>query len=123
MWCASRVRFGFNNFQYFSKFSIFFINDLYLSKKPEPQTFADKNTIASMENTIEDLIEKLETENKTATDWLKNNEMIILLHRFQGIIVKRKMIDEYFLNIRETKVKYAKAVTLLGIKIDSKLLF
>ena len=50
------------------------------------------------------LIEKLETENKTAIDWFKINEMMVSPDKFQTIIVNRnnKMSNEYFLNIGES---------------------
>ena len=48
-WCASRI----------------FVNDLYLTMKiSELHNFAYDNTIASAEDTIKDLIEKLEAEAK-----------------------------------------------------------
>ena len=100
-----------------------FINSLYLSiKKSELHNFADDSTIASEEDTIKDLTEKLEKERKAAIDWFKNNEMIVNPDKFQVIIlnINNKMSNKYFSNIREAKV--TSVTTLLGIKIDNKLI-
>ena len=100
-----------------------FINSLYLSiKKSELHNFADDSTIASEEDTIKDLTEKLERERKAAIDWFKNNEIQINPDKFQAIIlnINNKMSNKYFSNIREAKV--TSVTTLLGIKIDNKLI-
>ena len=100
-----------------------FINNLYLSiKRSELHNFADDSTIASEEDTIKGLTEKLERERKAAIDWFKNNEMIANPDKFQAIILNmnNKMGKKYFSNIREAKV--TSVTTLLGIKIDNKLI-
>ena len=103
-----------------------FINDIYLfMEKSDLHNFADDNTIASAEDTLSALIEKLEAESQTAINWFKNNEMIVNPDKFQAIIINknRNMDNEYSLNIGDSTITSAKSVTLLGIEIDNKLSF
>ena len=67
-----------------------FRNDLYLSvKKSELHNFANVNTNVSAEDAIKDLMEKMETKSKTATECFKNNGMIVNPDKFQTMIVKK----------------------------------
>ena len=103
-----------------------FINDLFLSiKNSELHNFADDNTISSEEVSIEKLLQTLEKESIAATDWFKENEMIVNPDKFQAIIIKRNsnMEDQYTLNIDGNQVNSEKSVKLLGISIDNKLSF
>ena len=103
-----------------------FINDLFYSvKNSELHNFADDNTISSAEFSVEKLLETLERESQIATDWFKENHMIVNPDKFQAIIVKRnsEMNDHYTLNIDGNQVTSEKSVKLLGISIDNKLLF
>ena len=66
-----------------------FINDLYLCiTKTDLLNFADDNTIAAAERTIENLF-TLETESQAAMDWFKLNEIIVNPEKFQAIVVKK----------------------------------
>ena len=103
-----------------------FINDIYLfMENSELHNFADDNTITSAENTLYELIRKLETESQTAINWFKSNEMIVNPDKFQAIIINRNsnMNENYSLNISDTTILSSKSVTLLGIEIDNKLSF
>ena len=56
----------------------------------ELHNFADDNTITSAENTLYELIQKLETESQTAINWFKSNEMIVNPDKFQAITINKK---------------------------------
>ena len=87
--------------------------------------FADDNTISSAEVSVEKLLKTLEKESLVATNWFKENEMIVNPDKFQAIIVKRNsnMENQYTLNIDGNQVISEKSVKLLGIDIDNKLSF
>ena len=103
-----------------------FINDLfYRVKESEQHNFADDNTISSADSSVEKLLKSLERESQIATDWFKENNMIVNTDKFQAIIVKRNsdMCNQYTLNIDGNQVTSEKSVKLLGINIDTKLSF
>ena len=87
--------------------------------------FADDNTISSEHVSIDKLLQTLEKESIAATDWFKENEMIVNPDKFQAIIIKRNsnMEDQFTLNIDGNQVKSEKSVKLLGVSIDNKLSF
>ena len=64
----------------------------------------------------------LERESQTATDWLKENNMIVDADKFQVITLKRNsdMYNQYTLNIHGNQVTSEKSVKLIGINIDDK---
>ena len=74
--------------------------------------FADDNTISSAEVSIEKLLKTLEKESLVATNWFKENEMIVNPDKFQAIIVKRNsdMEKQYTLNIDGNQVNSEKSV-------------
>ena len=77
-----------------------FINDLYLwFTKAELYNFADDNTISSAEKTLENLIVTLEQESQVAINWFNTNEMIVNPDKFQALIVKKKKIVMFKINI------------------------
>ena len=67
----------------------------------------------------------LERESQIATDWFKENNMILNADKFQAIAVNRNsnMCNQYTLNIDDNQVTSEKSVKLLGINIDNKLSF
>ena len=72
-----------------------FINDLfYWVKISELHNFADENTISAAEFSIKRLLQTLERERQIATDWLKQNEMVVNPDKFQAITVKKKFQHE-----------------------------
>ena len=64
-------------------------------------------------------------ESQIATDWFKENNMIVNADKFQAIIVKRhyNICNQYTLNIDGNQVTSEKSVKLLGINTDNKLSF
>ena len=98
-------------------------NDLfYRVKESELHNFANDNTISSAEFSVKKLLKTLERESQIATDWLKENNMIVDADKFQVIILKRNsnMCNQYTLNIHGNQVTSEKSVKPLGINIDDK---
>ena len=67
----------------------------------------------------------LERESQIATDWFKENNMIVSADKFQAVMVKRNsdMCNQYTLNIDGSQLTSEKSVKLLGINPDNKLSF
>ena len=70
-------------------------------------------------------METLERKNQIATDWCKENNMIVNVDIFQAIIVKQNSdrSNQYTLDIDGNQVTPEKCVKPLGINIDNKLPF
>ena len=103
-----------------------FINDLFHRvKESELHISVDDNTISSAEFSVEKLLKTLERESQIATDWSKENNMIVSADKFQAIMVKRNsdMCNQYTLNIDGSQLTSEKSVKLLGINRDNKLSF
>ena len=67
-------------------------------------SFDDNNTIENFSGTLSKLMKDLQIEKNKATDWFKMNNMIVNPEKFQTINSER-------------------SVLLLGLEIDSKLIF
>ena len=66
-----------------------FINNLFCWLiYSELHNLADGNTILTAEFSIEKLLKTLERKCEIATDWFKQNEMIVKTDKFQVIVVK-----------------------------------
>ena len=103
-----------------------FINDLFHRvKESELHIFVDDNTISSAEFSVEKLLNILERESQIATDWFKENNMIVSADKFQAIMVKRNsdMCNRYTLTIDGSQLTSEKSVKLLDINTDNKLSF
>ena len=94
-------------------------------KNSDLHNFADDNTISCVSSSLNGLISELEKEGNIATQWFRDNSMIVNPEKFQAIIIDRKnqknnprklMIDEKVITSSEN-------VTLLGLEVDSKLNF
>ena len=103
-----------------------FISDLFSGvKESELHNFADNNTISSAEFSVEKLLEILERESQIATDWFKEDNMIVNAEKMRAIIVRRNSdrSNQYTLDIGSNQVTTEKCVQLLGIDIDKKIIF
>ena len=101
-----------------------FISDLFYSiKGAQLLSFADGNTIATLSNSVDDLITDLQKESENAIDWFRLNEMVVNPHKFQSVITNRlwKLKNSYDLLIDNHKIDSENSVTLLGIEIDNQL--
>ena len=60
-----------------------FINELfYRFKESELHKFVDDSTISSVEFSVKNLLKTLERESQIATDWFKENHMIVNADKF-----------------------------------------
>ena len=84
-----------------------FISDLFYSiKGAQLLSFADGNTIATLSNSVDDLITDLQKESENAIDWFRLNEMVVNPHKFQSVITNRlwKLKNSYDLLIDNHKI-------------------
>ena len=58
--------------------------------------FADENTLACFERTIEELIRSLESECEFALNRFNENKMIVIPGKFQTIIIDKS--EQYYAN-------------------------
>ena len=101
-----------------------FINDLLLfAIESRICNFADDNTCYACENTIDEVIIKLEDDMDKILDWFCINSMVANAGKFQFIILGHKYKRRLCLDINGKKVPNSKTVELLGIIIDEKLSF
>ena len=71
-------------------FKCFFKDFFYFTEKASVHNFADDNTLSMFEETIQNLIEFLETESNAAIEWFQNNKMMIKPGKFQAITIDKK---------------------------------
>ena len=100
----------------------FSINDLFFFIE---SFFADDNIISAWANTISDLINKLESDNDIAIEWLKINKTIVKPDKLQAIVLNNKRSDLTNTNFQVDNqvIKLVSSVEFLGIQIDGKLDF
>ena len=103
-----------------------FINDLFMYiKNSDLHNFADDNTISCVSSSLNELISKLEREGSIATQWFRDNSMIVNPGKFQAIIIdlKNQKNNPQKLTIDGKVITSSENVTLLGLEVDSKLNF
>ena len=68
-----------------------FINDLFMYvKNSYLHKFADDNTIFCVSSSLSELILELEKEGNIATEWYRDDSMVVNPEKFQAIIIDRK---------------------------------
>ena len=94
-------------------------------KNSDLHNFADDNTISCVSSSLNELISELEKEGSIATQWFRDNSMIVNPKNFQAIITDRKnqKNNPQKLTIDEKVITSSENVTLLGLEVDSKLNF
>ena len=103
-----------------------FSNDLYmLLNSNNLFNFADDNTISAFSETVEGLINILQTETEKSLDWMENNDMIVNPDKFDAIILTKDRRDNTGIEItvNDTIIKSNEKVDLLGLTLDDKLSF
>ena len=103
-----------------------FINDLFMFiKNSDLHDFADDNTISGVSSLLNELTSELEKEGSIATQWFRDNSMIVNPEKFQAIILdgKNQKNNPQKLTIDEKVITSFENVTLLGLEVDSKLHF
>ena len=72
----------------------FYMNDLLLFiEEAEVYNYADDNSLISCSRSMSNLLKVLEREANVALKWLKENEMIANLGKFQAILIKKDRSD------------------------------
>ena len=103
-----------------------FINDLFMYiKNSDLHNFADGNTISCVSSSLNELTSELGKEGNIATQWFRDNSMIVNPEKLQAIIIDRKnqKNNPQKLTIDEKVITSSENVALLGLKVDSKLNF
>ena len=72
-----------------------FINDLHmLLNSNNLFNFADDNTISAFSETVEELINILQTKSEKSLDWMENNDMIVNPDKFDAIVLTKDRRDD-----------------------------
>ena len=106
-------------------FNIFF-NDIFLFiPKASVHNFAVDNTLCSFTKTLRRLVTILQSECKTAINWLHNNKMIANPDKFQVIFLDKRRSDNTNIEAEtgNEKISSTLSVKLLGVHVDDKLNF
>ena len=104
-----------------------FINDLFFLLDRDLHNFVDDNTISAVSETIPELVDSLTSKSNLAIDWFNSNSMIVNPDKFKAIVLTKSGQDTSGIQINLKDHVHCttseNAVTLLGIKIDSRLSF
>ena len=94
-------------------------------KNSDLHNFADDNTISCVSSSLNELISELEKEGNIATQWFRDNSMIVNPEKFLAIIIDRKnqKNNSQKLTVDEKVTTSFENVTLLGLEVNSKLNF
>ena len=94
-------------------------------KNSDLHNLADDNKVCCISSQLNELISELEKEGNIATQWFRDNSMIVNPEKFQAIIIDRKnqKNNPQKLTMDEKVITFSENVTLLGLEIDSKLNF
>ena len=94
-------------------------------KNSDLHNFADGNTISCVSSSLNEIISEFEKEGNIATQWFRDNSMIVNPEKFQAIIIDRKnqKNNPQKLTIDKKVITSSENVTLLGLEVDSKLNF
>ena len=98
-----------------------FLNDIfYFLDKSRMANYADDNTIYSVDENVEKLLDLLKNETSTVLKWFKTNEMKSNSDKCHLLVATN---DNVSVNIETEIIESSNSVELLGIKIDNKLNF
>ena len=84
--------------------------------------FADNNKLYSAGKNIENVISDLKTDVAGVIEWFKINSLEANSVKFQFMVLGNKEGRYFNIHIKNVQIKKSNYVTLLGIKIDQKLL-
>ena len=92
-------------------------------EQSEVCNFTDDNTILSCGNSFEDVAPSLEEDISRSMSWFKTNQMVVNASKFQAIFCGLNSNESIILEVGGRSIDVANNVTLLGVKVDSKLKF
>ena len=101
-------------------FNIFFCDLFLIMENIDIASYADDNTLYTTENSIEEVIQKLENAAKKLFQWFSDNRTKASPDKCHFLCNSN---SEVSLTIETQKIKNSKFVKLVGIKLDSKLNF
>ena len=101
-----------------------FINDLLLFiKETDICNFADDTTLYACGKELDTISFKLEIETNRAMQWLKDNEMVANLSKFQLMFLSKYKNIEKNMSFDGKIIKSSDTVELLGITLDKNINF
>ena len=95
---------------------------LWFVEKTDICSFADNKTIYSSARSVNDVIEKLQSDLKIALKLFKDNQMMANPRKLQFMILSKNTISKSIV-INNKTIESSKSVKLLGLTIDNKLNF
>ena len=101
-------------------FNIFLNDLLFFISRSSICNFADDNTISVSNNSIEVILDHLNTDVKSTLEWFRVNSMVANPEKFQLIFLGVKDDDQLSMSIDGKVIESSKDVKLLGITIDKK---
>ena len=96
---------------------------LLINLDSEICNFADHNTLYSFGHDLQEIVTNLENDLCKLLESFKNNDMVVNPRKFQLMFLGMKTNRRLHLNIAGKKIIATDYVKLLGIEIDSKLMF
>ena len=101
-----------------------FMNDLfYFITVCDLYNYADDNSIAKHDKSLDIVKDSLELASLDAVIWFMQNYMEANADKFQAILMSRNDQQTVVFNVNGTLIQSEKCVKLLGVQIDTKLLF
>jgi len=104
-------------------FNIFIKDVSLINLDSEICNFADDNTLYSCGHDLQEIVTNLEHDLCKLLEWFRNNGMVVNPRKVQLMFLGMKINRRLRLNIARKKIKAIDYVKLLGIEIDSKLMF
>jgi hypothetical protein len=94
-------------------------------RKANLHNFTDDNALSAYASDIPSLINILEEESSNAVDWLNSNNMITNPEKFHALLLTKNMVNTAGskLCVQNKEIYSENWITLLGIKIDSRVTF
>ena len=99
-----------------------FVNDIfYFMGEGKIVNYADDNSIYSIADNVDNLLDTLEKETNTVLNWFKMNEMKSNDDKCHSIIANADIV--YISHLNDAFIENEDSVELLGVHIDNKLKF
>ena len=87
--------------------------------------FADDNTVTSVAETIQGLINSLEVKTSNTIEWMKDNDMIASPDKFKAVVLTKTDHNTAGIKLEFSgkTILSSNEIDLLGVTIDTKLTF
>ena len=104
-------------------FNIFINGVCLINLDSEVYNFTDDNTLSFCGHDLQEIVTNLENDLCKLLKWFKDNLMVVNPKKFQVMFLGMKANRRLRLNNEDKKINATDNVKLLGIEIDSKLMF